>query len=83
MHKHLLFDATLSIRGIDRIGMLNEVTNLISEHFDVNIHKLTISCDEGIFSGVFELLIHDRADLEKIIKGLKTIKGVQEVNQTV
>ena len=83
MHKHLLFDATLSIRGIDRIGMLNEVTNLISEHFDVNIHKLTISCDEGIFSGVFELLIHDRADLEKIIKELKTIKGVQEVNQTV
>lgn len=83
MHKHLLFDATLSIRGIDRIGMLNEVTNLISEHFDVNIHKLTISCDEGIFSGVFELLIHDRADLKKIIKGLKTIKGVQEVNQTV
>ena len=83
MHKQLLFDATLSIRGIDRIGMLNEVTNLISEHFDVNIHKLTISCDEGIFSGVFELLIHDRADLEKIIKGLKTIKGVQEVNQTV
>ena len=83
MHKHLLFDATLSIRGIDRIGMLNEVTNLISEHFDVNIHKLTISCDEGIFSGVFELLIHDRADIEKIIKGLKTIKGVQEVNQTV
>ena len=83
MHKHLLFDATLSIRGIDRIGMLNEVTNLISEHFDVNIHKLTISCDEGIFSGVFELLIHDRADLENIIKGLKTIKGVQEVNQTV
>lgn len=83
MHKQLLFDATLSIRGIDRIGMLNEVTNLISEHFDVNIHKLTISCDEGIFSGVFELLIHDRADLEKIIKELKTIKGVQEVNQTV
>ncbi len=83
MHKHLLFDATISIKGIDRIGMLNEVTKIISDQFDVNIHKLTISCDEGIFAGVFELLIHDRSDVETIIKGLKTIKGVQEVNQTV
>lgn len=83
MHKHLLFDATISIKGIDRIGMLNEVTKIISDQFDVNIHKLTISCDEGIFAGVFELLIHDRSDVETIIKRLKTIKGVQEVNQTV
>ncbi len=83
MHRKMLFDATISIKGIDRIGMLNEVTKVISDQFDVNIHKVTISCDEGIFAGVFELLIHDRADAETIIKGLKTIKGVQEVNQTV
>ena len=83
MHRKLLFDATISIKGIDRIGMLNEVTSVISGQFDLNIHKLTISSDEGIFSGVFELLIHDRSDVETIIKKLKTIKGVQEVNQTV
>lgn len=83
MHRKLLFDATIAIKGIDRIGMLNEVTKVISDQFDVNMHKVTISCDDGIFSGVFELLIHDRSDAETIIKGLKTIKGVQEVNQTV
>ena len=83
MHRKLFFDATISIKGIDRIGMLNDVTKVISDQFDLNIHKLTISSDEGIFSGVFELLIHDRTDVETIIKGLKTIKGVQEVNQTV
>ena len=83
MKRQMLFDATISMKGIDRIGMLNEVTKVISDQFDVNIHKVTISCDEGIFAGVFELLIHDRADVATIIKGLKTINGVQEVNQTV
>ena len=83
MHRKLFFDATISITGIDRIGMLNEVTSVISGQFDLNIHKLTISSNDGIFSGVFELLIHDRTDVETIIKNLKTIKGVQEVNQTV
>ena len=73
----------ISVKGIDRIGMLNEVTKVISDQFDVNIHKLTISCDEGIFAGVFELLIHDRSDVETVMNGLKTINGVQEVNQTV
>lgn len=83
MKRQLLFDATVSVKGIDRIGMLNEVTKVISDQFDVNIHKLTISCDEGIFAGVFELLIHDRSDVETVMNGLKTINGVQEVNQTV
>lgn len=83
MKRQMLFDATISMKGIDRIGMLNEVTKVISDQFDVNIHKVTISCDQGIFAGVFELLIHDRADVATIIKGLKTINGVQEVNQTV
>ena len=83
MKRQLLFDATISLKGIDRIGMLNEVTKVISDQFDVNIHKVTISCDEGIFAGVFELLIHDRSDVETVMNGLKTIDGVQEVNQTV
>ena len=83
MKRQLLFDATISVKGIDRIGMLNEVTKVISDQFDVNIHKLTISCDDGIFAGVFELLIHDRSDVETVMNGLKTINGVQEVNQTV
>ncbi len=83
MHRKLLFDATISIKGIDRIGMLNEVTNVISGEFDLNIHKLTISSDQGIFSGTVELLIHDRTDILPIIKNLKQIKGVQEVSQTV
>ena len=83
MHKRLLFDATIAIRGIDRIGMLNEVTKVISEQLNVNIHKITISCDQGIFDGSLELLVHDRDDVKVIMKKLKAIKGLQEIKQTV
>ena len=83
MHKRLLFDATIAIRGIDRIGMLNEVTKVISEQLNVNIHKITISCDQGIFDGSLEILVHDRDDVKVIMKKLKAIKGLQEIKQTV
>ncbi len=83
MHRKLVFDATISLTGIDRKGMLSDVTRVISEQLDINIHKVTISCDEGIFTGVVELFVHDRSDIETVIKGLKTVTGVQEVNQTV
>lgn len=83
MHKRLLFDAAIAIRGIDRIGMLNEVTTVISEQLNVNIHKITISCDEGIFDGSLELLVHDRDDVKTIMKKLKAVKGLQEITQTV
>ena len=81
MHRRLFFDATVHIVGIDRIGMLNEVTGIISHQLNVNIHKVTITCDDGIFDGTFELRVHDRSDVKVIIDGLKTIEGIQEVAQ--
>lgn len=81
MHKKLLFDAVIEVNGIDRIGMLNEVTQVISEELNVNIHKITLSCDEGIFEGSIELRIHDRDDVKTIMDKLKQIDGLQEIKQ--
>lgn len=81
MHKKLFFDATIEIKGIDRIGLLNEVTQIISEQMNVNIHKLTISCDEGIFDGSLELRVHDRDDVKAIISNLKKIDNLKEISQ--
>ncbi len=83
MHRQLFFDATIEIKGIDRIGILNEVTQVLSEELNVNIHKITISCDEGIFDGSLELRIHDRDDVRNIIDKLKKINGIQEITQIV
>ena len=83
MHKQLFFDATIELKGIDRIGILNEVTQVISEELNVNIHKITLSCEEGIFDGSLELRIHDRDDVKNIIGKLKKIEGLQEITQVV
>ena len=81
MHKKLYFDATIRLEGIDRIGMLNEVTRVISEQMSINIHKVAFSCNEGIFEGTIELYVHDRDDVRSIIGSLKKVPGVQEVSQ--
>ena len=83
MHKQLFFDAMIEVKGTDRIGILNEVTQVISEELNVNIHKITISCEEGIFDGSLDLRIHDRDDVRTIIDKLKKIDGLQEVTQVV
>ena len=83
MHKRLFFDATIEIKGIDRIGMLNEVTQIISEELNVNIHKITLSSEESIFYGSLELRIHDRDDVKNIIEKLKKINGLQEITQII
>jgi len=83
MHKQLFFDAMIEIKGIDRIGMLNEVTQVISDELNVNIHKITLSCDEGIFEGSLDLRIHDREDVKTIISKLKKINGLQEIKHIV
>lgn len=83
MHKQLFFDAMIEIKGIDRIGILNEVTQVISEELNVNIHRVTLSCDEGIFEGSLDLRIHDREDVNTIIDKLKKINGLQEIKHIV
>src|SRR5574344_1179058 len=81
MHKKLFFDATVEIKGIDRIGLLKEVTTIISEQMNVNIHKLTISCDDGLFDGSLELRVHDSDDMKVIIDSLKKVEDLKEISQ--
>ena len=83
MHKQLFFDATIQLRGIDRIGLLLEVTQIISAQMNVNIHRVTIQCDQGIFDGTIELRVHDRQDAATIMKNLKKVDGLQEINQII
>lgn len=79
MHRTLLFDATIVIKGIDRKGMLMDVSEVISAKFDLNIRKITISSNEGLFDGSIEVRVHDRTELKVVINALKKIKGLQEV----
>ncbi len=81
MHKKLFFDATIRIGGIDRLGMLNEITQVISSQMNVNIHKVIITCEEGIFDGSIEIRVHDRDDVKAIVDNLKGIPDLKEISQ--
>jgi GTP pyrophosphokinase len=81
MHKQLFFDATIRMAGIDRRGLVNEVTRVISTQLSVDIRRLTFTGDEGIFEGTIELRVHDRDDVHSIINSLKEIEDLKEISQ--
>ena len=79
MRRRLYFDATIRISGIDRIGLLNEVTQILSSQLSVNIHKVLITCDEGLFNGTLEISVHDCKDVQAVTDNLKKVEGLKEV----
>jgi len=81
MHRKLFFDATIRIQGIDRMGILVDVSRVITSQMNVNIHKLTIGSEDGVFDGSIELRVHDRDDVKVIMDELKKIEGIQEITQ--
>ena len=81
MHKLLFFDATIRLGGIDRRGLVNEVTRVISNQMSVDIRKLTFTTEDGIFDGIIDLRVHDRDDVSKIIDNLKGIEDLKEISQ--
>ena len=81
MHKILFFDATIRLGGIDRRGLVNEVTRVISNQLSVDIRKLTFTTEDGIFDCIIDLRVHDRNDVSKIIENLKGIEDLKEISQ--
>ena len=81
MHKKLFFDATIRIQGIDRVGMLLDISQIISSQMSVNIHRLTITSEDGMFDGSIELRVHDRDDVKEIMTNLRKIEDLKDVTQ--
>ena len=76
------FPVRLSFKGIDRMGLLNEISRYISLVMGVNMKKVFLSTEEGIFDGYIDLLVHDKTALERMIRKLASIDGVQSVART-
>ncbi len=72
----------LSLTGIDRIGLLSEISGHISQQYGINMRKLQLSTNEGLFEGYIELLVRDKKNLESMVDGLKKIDGIQNVVRT-
>lgn len=81
IHKLASFLARISINGIDRIGLINEVTNVISTELNVNIRNINVSVYDGIFEGTIDLYVHHTSDLNNLILQLSNVKGIASVKR--
>ena len=77
-HKELSFLVYIYIKGIDNMGLLNEVPQVISRQLNVNIRKLTIETEDGIFEGKIQLWVHDVDDVKTICNNLKKIQNIKQ-----
>jgi GTP pyrophosphokinase len=81
-HTILSFLARINLKGIDRIGIVNEITKYITLVLSVNIRKIHFETHDGIFEGYIDLYVHNTEDLEVIMKRMLKIKGVESVVRT-
>ncbi len=71
----------LKIRGTDRVGLINDVSKIISEELKVNMSSMSIYTDSGIFEGQIMLYVNDTRHLEQLIEKLRSVEGVVKVNR--
>ena len=76
------FVASINIKGIDSLGLMNKITQIISNQMHVNIKSINISSDDGIFEGVITLKVHNVTFLKELTTKLKKIKAISSITRT-
>lgn len=71
----------LVLKGIDTVGLVHKVTQIISNDFHVNIKSINISGSAGVFEGLITLLVEDKNHLERVVNQLKQVQGVTSVER--
>ncbi|MBC6696483.1 RelA/SpoT family protein [Hymenobacter puniceus] len=77
----LAFLAGIRIKGSDRVGLVNDVTRIISNSLKVNMRSITIDSDDGMFEGQIMVFVNDTAHLDKLIQRLSRVNGVLVVQR--
>ena len=76
------FLVRLSLKGLDRMGLLNEISRYVSLVMGVNMRKLSLQAEGGIFEGFIDLYVSTRETLEEMMKSLQAIDGIENVTRT-
>ena len=79
--QELTFLTGLHIIGIDDVGLINNITKVISNDFKVNMRSITVDTDNGIFDGSIMIFVNDKDHLDKLIENLMMVKGVTGVTR--
>jgi GTP pyrophosphokinase len=78
-NKEISFLTGLMIVGLDDVGVVNKITNLISGELKINISAITIEAKEGLFEGNIKLYVHDKEELDNLVQRLKDLPGIESV----
>jgi len=80
-NKEISFLTGLRIIGLDDVGVVNKITNVISGDLRINISGLSIESREGMFEGTIKVFVHDKEELDELVKRLSSLQGIQQVER--
>jgi len=80
-NKEISFLTGLKIVGLDDVGVIHKITNLISGELKVNIAAMTIEAKEGLFRGNIKVFVHDKEELQELVDRLKKLPGIETVDR--
>jgi GTP diphosphokinase / guanosine-3',5'-bis(diphosphate) 3'-diphosphatase len=80
-NKEISFLTGLKIVGMDDVGVINKITNIISGELKVNINALSIESKEGLFEGNIKVFVHDKEELDVLVDRLKSLNGIERVDR--
>ena len=75
------FNAKIELSGIDNIGLINSITSLISNTMNVNMNKISFETNDGTFSGLISVEVKNKVILNKLLKKLTSIDGIEKVSR--
>ncbi|UEG50389.1 RelA/SpoT family protein [Ferruginibacter lapsinanis] len=80
-NKEISFLTGLKIVGLDDVGVIHKITNLISGEMKFNISAMTIEAKEGIFNGNLKIFVHDKEELDALCNRLLSLPGIEKVER--
>ncbi|MEP6466217.1 MAG: bifunctional (p)ppGpp synthetase/guanosine-3',5'-bis(diphosphate) 3'-pyrophosphohydrolase [Parafilimonas sp.] len=80
-NKEISFLSGVKLIGIDDVGVINKITNIISGELRINISALTIESGDGMFEGNVKVFVHDKEELDELVNRLKQLNGIHEVER--
>ncbi len=80
-NKEISFLTGLEIIGVDDVGVINKITNIISGDLKINISALSIESEDGLFKGNIKVFVHDKEELDELVLRMKKLDGIQRVER--
>jgi GTP pyrophosphokinase len=80
-HKAMSYLSIVNVQGIDRVGILMDLVQVVTGELNINIRELKIQSHDGIFEGEISLYVMNTGDLNAVIGKIKKIKGIDKAQR--